>query len=176
MVAVALLVLIDGVLDLLAQGADFHRHFNDGGERLRSDGLADKIEGAQLEGLFRGFHIAVGGHHEHDAVGLGFPQALQDVEPVYIGQSHVQQDQVDVPVPDGFQALLAILRQLDAISFVDQGFLEGLPDQFVVVRDKNGMHQEIPFAEAAGSRTWTLVPLTGPSSMKIAPSWASMIL
>ena len=62
--------------DQAAQIVDVHR-------------LVDEIEGAGLQGLDCGFHIAMGGDHRDRQLGMVLLNVRDEIEPVAVGQAHV---------------------------------------------------------------------------------------
>ncbi len=79
--------------------------------------LLNKIRRARLHRPHRIFDRAIGGNHDHAKARGPAPKFGQDVEPVAVGESQVQKDEIERVFSDPIQSLLAGRGRLDVIAF-----------------------------------------------------------
>ncbi len=152
--------LLQGVLD----GQD---------DLLQGQGLFQKVEGPQLDGLDGRLHRAVAGDHHHLGMVfqvLDFPQHLQAAHP---GQPDVEQDQVEVLLVELLEALLAGLHRQGLVAFVFQDAFQCGADGGFVVDDQD------LFSAHAGISMMNLAPVGRLLWTSIVPScsrtiWSTM--
>ena len=78
------------------KAGEFQRPVDEVAQYLQVDGLGYEIESAQLEGLYRGFHLAVGGDHGDRQIGVLLLDGFDQFQAVAVGQTHVGQTQIEV--------------------------------------------------------------------------------
>jgi DNA-binding response OmpR family regulator len=109
---------------------------------LQRDRLFQEIEGAEARRLDRGVDRAVSRHHHHRHVQVpaGVP-LLEQRDAVHVGHPDVQQHEVGALALAQQPRLRGVLRQLDAVTFVGQDFLQEGSDAHFVIDDKNVGHE-----------------------------------
>jgi hypothetical protein len=139
-VAVALLVLVDDLLEFPAQAAYLQGRLDDGDNGPGLHRPVDEVEGTQRKGPAGRFDVAVGGHHDDGRIGLALPQALKDIDPVHVRKPHGQQHEIEVPPVGRREAFGAAAGRDHVVPFVDQGKAELLADGVLLARDENFLH------------------------------------
>jgi len=140
-VAVALLVLVDDLLELPAKASYLEGRLDDGNDGPRLHGPMDEIEGPQGEGPAGRFDVAVGGHHDHGRVGVALPQALQNIDPVHVRKPHGQKREIEVLAAGHCrEALLTASGRDHAVPLVDQGKAHLLAVGVLIARNEDSLH------------------------------------
>ena len=100
-------------------------------------------------------HVGVAGrgHRDHVAQVAGRTDALQQAEPVPVGQVHVEQDQVDVPV--GVQEPGGVARRADHAGHLEAGHPGDvrrvrLRGQLLVLDDQHPDGHDVPPGTGVG--------------------------
>ncbi len=96
--------LLSQCLDLLLQPALFQRPPDDDFHLLEAERLAEEIVGPALDGLEGGFARPVSGDDDDLALGFGFPDVRDGLDPGHAREPDVQENQVVDLLADLFQA------------------------------------------------------------------------
>src|SRR5205823_2694786 len=128
----------------------------------------DKIDSTTLHGAHRVFNGAVGGDHDDGEIGIAITDVGKDLEPVAIGQSEVQKDEIVSAFGDAREAFFARLGTDHTIALEFEQRLQRLTDSGFVIDDENGAER------AAGQHIARVVlgsELFGDGVMHSRSSW-----
>ena len=122
--------------DLAAQPGGLQRPLHERHHLVHLEGLDDVVEGAPFDGLHRVLDGGVGGHEDDHGVGVGLLDAVKQLQPVDVGQSEVEEDQVHAR-GDPFERRGAVGRLGHVVALLLEPGAERPPDEIFVVDDEH---------------------------------------
>ena len=128
--------LLEGALEMrvLIFEPPPHDHAVDLDEQLLVvPGLGEIVVGAELEGVDRGLHRAVGGDHEDRGFAVALADLLEHVHAGAVGHHEVEQDQVVAADLHFLEPLGRVLRLIDGIAFRGEQDFQAFADIQLVV-------------------------------------------
>ncbi len=90
------------------------------------------VKGPQFHGLYCVLNSVITCHDDHNNPWFCFSNGPENLHAIYIGQLHIEEDQVVITLPDQVRALSAchaglndmvFIRERQAASFADHGFV-----------------------------------------------------
>ena len=112
------------------QRADARQQFD---ERERLDQI---IVGAEFQTFDAVVHRAARAEDQHRRAGLAVADLLEDLQPVHVGQHHVQDDQIVIGRVNQVDRRLAVSGGIDRIAGALQAALQEIGNSLFVFNDK----------------------------------------
>jgi len=137
--------LLPEVAHLAFEGGGLQALLDGEHQLVHFEGLADVIERTEPHGLDGGFDAAVGGHEDHDHVGVLLADLAEHVEAGHIGQLVVEKDEVVDAFAERLEAGLAGLGFVDHVAFLVKLLFERPADQLLVFDNQydSSVHQTL---------------------------------
>ena len=111
------------------------------GER---EGLTQVIVGPGIEAADAILHLIAGREHEHGGAEAGRAQAPADLQPIQVGQTEVQKDQIVAPAQRRRQARLALRRDIHHMPVSLQGAPQQ-PTEPLLILHHQDVHGPTPY-------------------------------
>ena len=140
-------------LHLLLQPAAVQRAGHHHLELGHLERLGEEVVGAATDGVDGDLPGPVRGHDDDGRLGRQLAALGDGLEPVHVGQLHVQQDQVVGPAPEAVEEGARGRGDLDLVLLADQGLPEDERQVLVVLADHDALsrapHGGSPLGRAA---------------------------
>ena len=125
---------------------------------FKTDRLGQIIEGAGLEGRHRILGAAESGDHRHRHLRMMFGDIADDIESVAVGQSHVGQAQLEIPLGKTGPSLADRADAGSRQSHPRQGEVDQFADIGLVIDDEDPVQVPPRAPFASGNRHVSLLP------------------
>jgi hypothetical protein len=125
-----------------------HHHL----ELRHLQGFGEEVVGSAGDGLRRDLARAVRSHHDDRRVGREVAALRDGVEPVHVGQAHVEEDQVPRAALERVEHPARGRGHLDVVILADEGFPEDEREILVVLGDQDPLSHEKTLLRARRAR------------------------
>jgi hypothetical protein len=128
------------VLDLLCQGMALQQSFDSHAQLIEVDGLGQIVIRAKLHRMDRGRRGPMGCHDDHRQLHALLSHGAQDLQPLNVGQAHIQQRHINVlaGTAQDLQGAGSVARIQDFVALFPQEIGQHLTDGRVIINNQDG--------------------------------------